>query len=395
MIMSGRNNRQVKTHAVELGEIKREEIDPSAWRRAMGAMIEKLGSGRAEDRIQSMKTAQHLFTTVFVGDELDEYMNDIIVDLVNRFRDQCEREEHQNMCELVSVLGLNMGHAFEPYAETLFADIIPSLQRLEDGETDRLSMIACVTSFCIKTMVGRRVIVKALTDFLSCKGKGKDSERSTELRAAALRALSVVMSGAEDELFGETLPRLHEIIAHRLNSTKFEILAATVELASVVLDYLQDISERDGDDGRPSKEFRNTYFDRISALHRKMVGKKTEMKELQRKTAVLVRQFDGELASEQICLHDQNVEFFGKRMHILLKAVRHVSNRNFEAQMARNPVIHRYFQFRLLEPSYVARLRKKQSATMKRHRDEAAKDREQDISLKRKRKEMREERNDD
>lgn len=389
----GRHNRQGKSQAVELSDIKKDDIDPNEWQDSMADLMGKLVSGRVEDRVQATKTIQHLFTTVFVGNALDQYMNDIIMAVLERFRDQCDEEEHQNLCLMVSVLALNMGEEFEPYAETLLGEILHGLPRLADNERHRLAMIAVITSFCIKTIVSRRGVVNALIDFVSGKGK----ERSTELKSDALHALSVVLSCAEDELFEEVLPRLHDVLGSRLASTKFEILKATVELASVIYDYLRAQDDKDNSsDDRLARDFKNNYNDRVNSVHRKLVsGKKADTKELQKKAVTLIKQFEGEILSERICLHSQNVDFLGKRPLVLLKAVRLVSRCNFEAQMARNPALHSYFSYKLLTPAHVARLRKKHGVTMKRQREEDAKEREMDRDKKRRQKDDRQEREDD
>lgn len=357
-----------------------EGCDKDNWEEYVPTLLEKVSSNRAELRLNGIRTLNHIFGTVFVGDQLERHMNEIVMALSDVLTNYSIPEEYNEACNLIAILAINMGETFDSYASTIFADYLSTLPDLSENEVQLIRMIALISSFI---NVERSDVINAFMSLLLRKQRNE-----TGYVAELLHSLSIVLSSITEEEFDKYAKQVRDIIDVKLTSQNPEILMPTIELCSVVFDYLRAKDDNAEDESiLYASQFSSQYRDRLMACHRGLQTKKTDIKLLKKKADNLLKQFDGEIETLGICLNQQNVEFVGKRKLILIKAIRHLTTVHFDLQMSRNEFIHHFFEFRLLSEHQVVLLKKKYHFQLKRDRDTQIKDREQEINKKRRLKE--------
>ncbi|OHT07241.1 hypothetical protein TRFO_24644 [Tritrichomonas foetus] len=364
--------------------------DANNWEKYLPGLIEDLQSTRYESHISSMKTLKHILGTVFPGAEaLEPYLDDLTTSLTEIINNYTVPEEHQIACDTFCIVALSAGEDFELYASTLLAEITPSLHQLTEEEKDRLFLIGFIGAFIIHTSITKQDIINSLTGFLLGKG-----EFSDEVMVKGLHSLSILMSSVDIEIFEHNYDKIIRIINEQLNSSTYEVLCAVLELIAVTFDYLRELDDVPASDAdeepHNASDFVNEYRQKVTGISRGLKLKKTDQKSLQKKATHVDSLFDGEeIVTEDLILNQQSVVFEGKRKLTLLKALREVSTVHFECQMARNPVVHEFFAYRLRSTDEVAREKKRNAWQNKRDRVANTKDRERDRDKKRKQKEMR------
>lgn len=376
------HSREQKGKKVAISDIKRHHIEGSDWDLLLPEMKVELESDRVEARMSALLSLSHMFSTKFIGEDLHPHMNDLMTILLEIMNNYSCPEESLEVCRLIALLGLNMGVEFESYAVTVFGDVLSTLQQIEINEIPRIFMIAILTAFCVEDANTKKDVISSLIGLVNSKRQ----EIPEEAIPDAMHALSIVLSASQGDVVDFYADKIKQILDLKFNQTKVDVLRQVLELTSVFYDYLRAKDDKLGEDQVYSKEFAQAYRDRVNSIHRGVKGTKEDMKELKKKSGTVMNAFDGEIQSLEIYLHEQPVTFYGRRMLVLVKAIRELATCNFEAQMARNEVVHNFFGYRLLPSDEVARIKKKYQVEIKRKRDETTKERELEVAKNRRKK---------
>lgn len=281
---------------------------------------------------------------------------------------------------LMCFLSLNFFRKFHSPSSVFFNDVMPLIQDQTDYEEALLASIATIATFS-KPHESKFEIIEALMAM-------EPANYPNEVVAESVRAVTLITASLPTSLIDEEFIDSVEIYLDQMLSTDnpIDYIIPAIDLFEVVF---ESVKLNEGGKSELVDRLAEKYTETFDSIPGAATSKE-EMAILNKASkAGVAFILSNDFPQESVNCYDQMITFTGKRTLIVLDAIKKLTKTYFIKQIMINQSIQKYFNYSLISHATIQTNEYKEMVQIMREFNE--KDRKQQISKNRSKKEKRDE----
>ena len=372
----------IESASALIGDVKSINID-TEW----PVLVEKLYSERVEIRIGSMKSMNKILTVKYFGEEIQYYINNTVLGLVQILTHYISQEEFTEALTVLCNLALTTFEEFETSSSVILNELMPQLKNFQEDQSFSFFAIAFIVGL---TVSHEDICLNVINKFIDLiLNKNTRSNLSGKMISNCIYGITLLTSTFSDHVVAtEIYDKLISLIDLGLTSQKFKVLEQVIVLIGIVYEalskYEKTLEESDSN-SQIGRLFMLNYRSKINNIGNN-VSKKENKKKLNSMANDLIDTFDEDV-EETLRLVKQQVTIVGRRNGFILNAIRSITSFNFHNVMSNNPKVQEMLGYELMEQKVAIRKQKENKHETQQNRTLAAKERKMEIAKKRRQKE--------